>query len=219
MITGATSFGRGAPVVRFISIDDHPSISEALGRAAGDYDDLELVGSFISVASVPTPFRRRGEFVDVAVVDLNLPGTQGLSALEDVVSWGLGVLVFSASESSRLAHECLEVGATGYACKSSSTMQVLDGVRRVASGERLVLGVSTDAAAARLTPGDERLLAALTRSTRSQHLAEELHLAPRTIDNLIAELYWKLGLTGPERTRAGLRDWAREHGYGGPASQ
>ena len=207
-------------MVRFISIDDHPSISEALGRAAGDYDDLELVGSFISVASVPKPFRRPGEFVDVAVVDLNLPGADGLSALEEVVGWGLGVLVFSASESTRLATECLEAGATGYACKSSSTMQVLDGVRRVAAGERLILGVSTSAAPpAHLSPGDERLLAALTRSTRSQHLAEELHLSPRTIDNLITELYWKLDLTGRERTRAGLRDWAREHGYGGPASQ
>jgi DNA-binding NarL/FixJ family response regulator len=206
-------------VVRFISIDDHPSISEALGRAAADSDDLELVGSFISVASVPKPFRRDGDLVDVAVVDLNLPGADGLSALDEVLGWGLTVLVFSASESARVATECLEAGATGYVCKSSSTMQVLDNIRRVARGERPTTGVSAGSPApGRLSPGDERLLAALTRSTRSQHLAQELHLSPRTIDNLVTELYWKLDLAGAERTRAGLRDWAREHGFGGPAS-
>ena len=46
--------------VRFVSIDDHPSISDALRQASAGYDDLEMIGSFTSVSSVPNPLRAPG---------------------------------------------------------------------------------------------------------------------------------------------------------------
>jgi two-component system, NarL family, nitrate/nitrite response regulator NarL len=208
-------------VIRFISIDDHPSISDSLERSSADYDDLEMVGTFNSIESVPKPIRTPGEFVDLAVLDLNLPGTGGFSGIETVVGWGMAVLVFSANTSHRTASECLQRGAAGFVTKSVPTLQVLDAIRAVGRGVQIVMGTADTATTTGRSPlsaGDERLLEALTAETRSKDLAARLHLSPRTVDNLITDLYWKIGLEGPARSRAGLRDWARQHGYGAGAS-
>lgn len=203
--------------IRFISIDDHPSISEALGQVAREYDDLDMVASFTSIAAVPRPFQQPGVLVDVVLLDLNLPGTVGLAGLRSVVGWGVLTLVFSASAHQRLAVEALDAGAAGFVSKSLPTSQVLDGVRSVARGERVMAGVEAPDAA-RLTDAEERLMEALVDESRSKALAERLNLSPRTIDNAITELYFKLGLEGSSRTRAALRDWARANGYSGSAS-
>ncbi len=205
--------------VRFVSIDDHPSISDALRQASASYDDLEMIGSFTSVNSVPNPLREPGDLVDVFVLDLNLPGSTGLDGLEVVLGWGVTVLVFTANSQSRLARDVIDRGAAGFVSKSVPTLQVLDAVRAVCRGEQVVAGVDQPAVpVSALSPADERLLAALTVDTRSKSLAEALFLSPRTVDNMITELYWKVGLEGTERSRAALRDWGRRNGFGGPIS-
>ncbi len=83
--------------VRFISIDEHPSTSDALERSTKDDDDVEMVGSFVSIASVPKPLRSAWQLIDPAVMDLNLPGVTGFEAVETVTGGGLPALVLSAN--------------------------------------------------------------------------------------------------------------------------
>lgn len=210
--------GRKLTCIRFISIDDHPIISEAICRAAADYDDLELVRTFTSIESVPKPLRSADEF-DVALLDLSLPGIAGIDAVREVAGWGVRVLVYSATSSARFAEMALEAGGSGFVAKSAATLQVLDGIRAVARGERVTVGLEVaDTPYSQLTDADRRLLDALTEQTRSKELARELFLSPGTVDNLIAQLYWKLGFEDAQRSRASLRDWARRNGYGSAAS-
>lgn len=206
--------GSAADCVRFISIDDHPVISESLARAAEDYDDVEMVGSFTSIESVPKPYRAPGELADVAVLDLNLQSLSGQAGVETVAGWGLRVLVFSASAQSRIAEESIRRGATGFASKSVPTVQLLDTVRQVARGRQVIVGTEVGDIAPELTTSDRRLLEALTATSKSKQLGVSLGLSPRTVDNMIADLYWKLGIKDDDRTRATLRDWARRNGYG-----
>jgi two-component system response regulator DesR len=200
--------------IRFVCIDDHPVISDAIGRAAADCDDLELLGAFTSIESVPKPLRSPDTF-DVALLDLSLPGLAGIDGVRAVVGWGVRVLVYTATAGSRHAETVLAAGGAGFVAKSATTSQVLDSIRAVARGERVTVGLEApDAPFSRLTDADRRLLDALTEQTRSKDLARELFLSPGTVDNLIAQLYWKLGLEESQRTRASLRDWARRNGYG-----
>ena len=111
----------GDGTVRFITIDDHPTIVEALDRAARERGDLELIGGFTSVEAVPKPLRSAGSLVDVVVLDLNLPGVAGFDAVEAVAQWGPPVLVFSANTSARVAATCIDQGASGFVSKSVST--------------------------------------------------------------------------------------------------
>ena len=209
----------GDGTVRFITIDDHPTIVEALDRAARERGDLELIGGFTSVEAVPKPLRSAGSLVDVVVLDLNLPGVAGFDAVEAVAQWGPPVLVFSANTSARVAATCIDQGASGFVSKSVSTQRVLDTVHAVSRGERALVGTEAEPTSTPLSPRDERLLAALIDRSHSRDLAEHLGLSPKTVDNLIADLYWKIGLEGSDRSRAGLRDWARRNGYGDPSGQ
>ncbi len=202
--------------IRFISIDDHPVISEAIGRAAERFDDVEMIGTFTSIESVPKPMRSP-EACDVAVLDLSLPGSGGLEGVRIVRGWGVNVLVFSAASNARHAEQSLAAGATGFVSKSAATAQVLDAVRAVADGRRVTIGLeSEEPPRAGLTRADRRLLDALTIDTRSRALGQRLDLSVGTVDNMIAQLYWKVGLDGPRRSRAALRDWARANGHGAP---
>ena len=204
----------GVGTIRFVCIDDHPGISDAIGRAAADYDDLELLGAFTSIESVPKPLRSPDNF-DVALLDLSLPCAAGIDGVKAVVDWGVKVLVYTATAGSRHAEMVLAAGGSGFVAKSATTLQVLDCIRAVARGDRVTVGLeAADTPYSQLTDADRRLLDALTEQTRSKDLARELFLSPGTVDNLIAQLYWKLGLEESQRSRATLRDWARRNGYG-----
>jgi DNA-binding NarL/FixJ family response regulator len=200
-------------VTRFVSIDDHPVISDAIGQAAAAYDDLAMVGTFASLEAVPKPLRSPEQF-DVALLDLRLPGLAGTPAVANVVEWGVKVLVYSAAATARQAEQVFLAGAVGFVSKSAPTLQVLDAIRAVSRGERVSVGlISPGGPLAELSPADHRLLGALTEQSRSKDLARQLALSPRTIDNMITQLYWKLGLQESQRSRASLRDWAQQNGY------
>jgi DNA-binding NarL/FixJ family response regulator len=197
-------------VTRFVSIDDHPVISDAIGQAAAAYDDLAMVGTFASLEAVPKPLRSPEQF-DVALLDLRLPGLAGTPAVANV---GVKVLVYSAAATARQAEQVFLAGAVGFVSKSAPTLQVLDAIRAVSRGERVSVGlISPGGPLAELSPADHRLLGALTEQSRSKDLARQLALSPRTIDNMITQLYWKLGLQESQRSRASLRDWAQQNGY------
>ena len=204
----------GDGAIRFISIDDHPAISEALRSGIDQSDDLTMVGSFTSLEAVPRPLRSP-DLVDVVLLDLNLPGQQGLSAVEEVAGWDLRVLVFSATALPKVVEDALRCGAAGFVSKALQTPVVLDAVRATHRGERPVVGVQLDAGpSVHLTASERQLLDLLCEDSRSKDLARKMSVSSRTVDNMVTDLYTKVGLEAAERSRASLRDWARGHGFG-----
>jgi DNA-binding NarL/FixJ family response regulator len=198
--------------IRIISIDDHPAISDALSSASAEAADLELIGSFTSVEAVPVPLRRR-DFVDIVLLDLSLPGAKGIEAVRTTVGWGAPVLVFSASAQRRVADDALAAGARGFVGKSTPTAQLFDAIRAVHRGGRAVHGIDdTPDLTVRLTDSETHLLRFICSDTRSRELADRMGVSSRTIDNMVTELYRKLGFSEADRSRASLRDWARAHG-------
>jgi DNA-binding NarL/FixJ family response regulator len=83
---------------------------------------------------------RRGEPVDVAVVDFGLPGADGLEAITGIhqLREDLPVLLLSMQPEEMLATRALRQGAAGYICKSSPPTEVLEAVRCVARGQHYV---------------------------------------------------------------------------------
>jgi DNA-binding NarL/FixJ family response regulator len=207
-------------VLRIISIDDHPAITEALTRVAEQCDDLEMVGTFSSIESVPRPYRAPGAVADLAIVDLSLPGAGGIAGIATVVAWGLIVVAFTATANDQTARDVLDAGASAVVSKVVDTAQVLDAARRAARGERFTLGI--DLASQIIvapTPAEEYLLRCITTETRSSVLASKTGVSIATVDNRISVLYDKVGLHQTDRTRAKLAEWARHNGYRPTASQ
>jgi DNA-binding NarL/FixJ family response regulator len=200
--------------LRIISIDDHPAITDALSRMADQCDDLEMVGTFSSIESVPRPYRTAGDFTDLAIVDLSLPGAGGIAGITTVVGWGLVVVAFTATANEQTARDVLDAGASAVVSKVVDTAQVLDAARRAFRGERFTLGIEiANQIVIAPTPAEEYLLRCLSSETRSSVLAARTGVSIATVDNRISVLYDKVGLRQTDRTRAKLADWARDHGY------
>jgi DNA-binding NarL/FixJ family response regulator len=202
------------PVLRIISIDDHPAITDSLMRAAEQCEHLEMVGTFSSIESVPRPYRAAGAVADLAVLDLSLPGVGGITGVRTVVSWGLVVVAFTATANEQTARDVLDAGASAVVSKVVDTAQVLDAARRAARGERFTLGIDiANQIVVAPTPAEEFLLRCITTETRSSVLAIKTGVSIATVDNRISVLYDKVGLHQTDRTRAKLAEWARHHGY------
>lgn len=119
---------------RVMLVDDHPMWIEALGSDLSE-DGFEIVAT---AGSGEEALRRaRATRPDVIVMDLQIPEPDGATCTEVLLKEfpGLHVLVVSASGEREDVLRAVKAGARGYLLKSAAPDELLDGVRRTASGD------------------------------------------------------------------------------------
>jgi two-component system, NarL family, response regulator LiaR len=115
------------------------------------------------------------------------------------------VVVFSFSDQQRFVRRVLKAGASGFISKAVSAADIVDGIRAVARGERVVLPRQTQRGAIDtelrwpgrdigLTERESELLALLPTGMTNQQLAEHLYVSDNTIKAQLRSLYAKLGV-------------------------
>ena len=125
-------------MIRVAIADDHPMMREGLKYMLGRQEDLEIVGEagngFEVIAAV------RALDIDVLVLDLNMPGRHGIELITQVVSEApkVSILVWSGLDERQYALRAMRAGARGYVNKERDPSQLLDAIRRVASGQRWI---------------------------------------------------------------------------------
>jgi DNA-binding NarL/FixJ family response regulator len=159
---------------------------------------------------------------DVVLLDLLLPGANGYETIPRVVRAAphSKVLVCTAMTGDSSVRRALLAGADGYVAKRASYTDLLEAVRRVASGERYVdpaLGAKLVAPeqTARSEPLSDRerdVLHLLALGYTNQEIAKMLFVSVRTVNSHRAHIMRKLQLT----TRADLVMFALAHGLIGP---
>ena len=121
--------------IRVFLVDDHEVVREGLRRMLGSCDDLEVVGGAANgedaLRMIPdaTP--------DVVLLDLNLPGMQGLDVLAALQSGDAGspkVLVLTVHDDEELVLGAARLGARGYVLKHTSRDELAGAIRKVAGG-------------------------------------------------------------------------------------
>ena len=152
---------------------------------------------------------------DVALVDVNLPGTSGLELTRWVCTRqpDVKVLVVSAYDDYAFVAEALEAGVSGYLLKTASAKELVDAVRAVADGI-FILDAAVSARLARrsrtpasgplsaLTPREIDVLGLLARGLSNKGIASELKLGVRTVEGYVSSVLAKLGVQS--RTEAVL---------------
>ena len=124
--------------IRVMLVDDHQMVREAVGRLLGLEGDLEVVGSAADAREAVLLLERVRP--DVVLMDVSMPGTDGISATEtlrDSVP-GLRVVILSATCNRHQVHQAFNAGACGYLLKDGSVGQLCDGIRSAARGGRPV---------------------------------------------------------------------------------
>ncbi|WP_030374208.1 response regulator transcription factor [Streptomyces rimosus] len=141
-------------MTRVLVVEDQRTLAEALELAIGAQPDLECVGTVDTVEQA-LPLARTG--TDVVLMDVHLPGTDGISgtSLLKTAAPALRVLILTGDPRPRLLAAAAAAGAAGFLTKDSALPDILAAIRAPATGPLLVAGGTLAALAG--VPGDEPL--------------------------------------------------------------
>ena len=211
----------GGSKIRVLIADDHPMVRQGLRVFLELEPDLEVVGEASDGAEAAA---LTAELLpDVVLLDLVMPGVDGLSALETLAEQGLAdrALVVTSFGEYRSALPALRAGARGYISKEVDPAALATAVRAVAAGhvllgpqvaEALVAqagspGLLTDSPGPQLTAREREVLEQIAAGRSNREIAKSLKLAEKTVKTHVSNILMKLGVA--DRTQAAL--WAVRH--------
>ncbi|MDQ2822398.1 MAG: response regulator transcription factor [Pseudomonadota bacterium] len=189
-------------VIRILLVDDHAIVRNGYRRLLDAEQDMLVVGEAARADEANEVMLRTQP--DVALVDLSLRGSSGFEAIRGMLARrpALKILVLSMHEEAGHITQALRCGALGYLSKHCEPTDVIDGIRRVASGKRVfspeiaqILACETatgDDALQHLTPREFEVLRMLVRGDSSQAIASSMQLSPKTILNYLSLIRQKL---------------------------
>lgn len=192
--------------VTVIIADDHPLYREGLARAVSSRPDLDLIGESGDGREALEMIRRLTP--DVAVLDVHMPGLEGVDVVEAAKRDQLTtrVLMLSAAIDSALVYGAVAAGAAGYWSKSADRTVICDAIAAVARGESVLdpalqAGVFTEIHSREvdderpvLTQREREILELIARGMTAPAIGRELFLSPATVKTHLGHLYEKLGV-------------------------
>ena len=186
--------------MRVLIADDHRLIVEGIKRALDDSTDFEVVGE-ASTGSQVLPLVARTS-PDLVLLDLRMPGADGLTCLAQIRKRypDVKVIILSASTDENVIQTALKRGASAYIVKSISPIDLPAALRQAIEGNvfsaaTLVEGAEqTGAKAAGLTERETAILKALARGLSNEEIAKELWITQQTVKFHLTNVYRKLGV-------------------------
>jgi DNA-binding NarL/FixJ family response regulator len=173
---------------RCLAVDDHATVRQGLGLMFGAEQDLELVGTVERGEEVLEAIER--EQPEVVIMDVRLPGIDGISALKRISQNAPGVktVVFSAYGDKRLLSDAISAGARGYVMKGSPPEDLLRAVRAVSAGKPFVdpslspaLLMAGAMADAPLSEREREILQLLAEGFHTEEVARRIGLSAETV--------------------------------------
>ncbi|HZM19636.1 MAG TPA: response regulator transcription factor [Gaiellaceae bacterium] len=147
---------------------------------------------------------------DVVVMDLNMPGMNGIEATREITRLAplTRVLVLTISDQDGDVMDAILAGACGYLMKDSSIQDLMQGIRAASVGESLIsphiaskvlqriraASVEAGGAVARpeLSDRETEVLRLIANGKDNAEIAQELHISPKTVKNHISNILMKL---------------------------
>ena len=216
-------------MIRTLIADDHPAFRAGLKLMLAASDEIEMVGEaedgtqVVALAAELAP--------DVVVMDLRMPGLDGIEATRQLVAArpDLGVVVLTMFEDDESVFAAMRAGARGYLLKGAEQDEILRGIRAIAAGEaifgpsiarRVVQHFATGSGSAKavfptLTDREREVLELIAAGRGNAAIAHELCLTLKTVRNHVSNIFGKLQVA--DRAAAIVK--ARDAGYGAPASR
>ncbi|MDO9088781.1 MAG: response regulator transcription factor [Burkholderiaceae bacterium] len=194
-------------MIRIVIADDHAIVREGLQRIVSAADDMEVVAEAADGNEVMQ--RVRETDFDVLVLDLSMPGRSGM----EMIKWVRAekprsrILVLSMHQELQYAVRAIKAGASGYLTKESATAQLVQALRKIATGgayvsaevaEQLALGAMPGAAPAlpheSLSDREFEVFRLIAAGVSVTDIAARLHLSVKTVSTHKSNLMHKLGL-------------------------
>jgi DNA-binding NarL/FixJ family response regulator len=209
-----------AGTVRIIVADDHHVVRTGFAALLGTQPDFTVVGT----ACDGTEAVRLGRELspDVALMDVRMPGMDGIEATRQLAGLGCGgprILILTTFDLDHYVYDALCAGASGFLLKDVTAERLFDAVRVVAAGEALLAPAVTRrliseftrlrprredarpaAALATLTPRETQVLRLVAGGLSNTEVAARLVVTEETVKTHVSRILSKLGLR--DRTQA-----------------
>ena len=214
-------------MIRVVVVDDQALVRMGLHTLLDAEDDMELVGEAADGQEAVELIRRT--VPDVVLMDIRMPGLDGLEALRRIVAEpalaGVRVIMLTTFDLDEYVFEALRLGASGFLLKDAEPTELLRAIRVVAEGGSLLspsvtrrvieeFAARRPAAAAphpdigRLTEREREILSWVATGRSNDEIAAELVVSPATVRTHVSRAMVKLGA----RDRAQLVVFAVQSG-------
>ncbi len=211
--------------IRVVLADDHPVVLAGIRTLLNADPEVELVGEATDGGEALPMIRAVAP--DVAVIDVSMPGLNGLELTERVTGEcpGTRVLVLTVHEDAAYVQPLMRAGARGYLLKRSAADDLLRAVRAVASGgvylDPSIAGhalAETSGSDGRpgtiegrepLSPREAETLRLIAQGFSNKEIARRIDVSVKSVETYKARAAEKLGL----RTRAEIIRYGAAHGW------
>ncbi len=194
-------------MIRVLLADDHKIVREGLRRIIEESGEMEVVAEAedgtgaIKGALAAKP--------DVAVIDISMPGLDGLEVTDILKRHapGLPVLILTMHDEDQYVIKAVETGAMGYVTKQSAPEQLVDAIKKLHSGGRYLTEKASEALALRVVRGDKfrsatdslsmrelQVLRKLALGQTNHEVAASYNISVKTVDTYRARVLKKLNL-------------------------
>jgi two-component system invasion response regulator UvrY len=208
-------------LIKVLLADDHGMVRAGLRSLIEETGDMEVVAEAadgrqaISLALTHP--------VDVAVIDISMPGTDGLEVINQLQAQRpeLPILMLTMHEEEQYVVRSISSGAKGYITKRSAPEQLVTAIRQVHQGGMYLSQEASELLALRVARGERgdspldslsnrevQVLRALALGQTNREIAESFHISVKTVDTYRFRLLKKLNL----RNNADLSRFAIQHG-------
>lgn len=194
--------------IRILFVDDHPMLRAGLEATIRGEDDLEAVAEAESGVEAVEEFRKWRP--DVVLMDLRLPGMNGVEAIQKIreIDAGAKIIVLTTYDGDEDIYRAFTAGARAYLLKDMLRREMVDAIRAVYAGQRYVSPTVAARLAARaprqeLTAREVEILGQVVRGLGNKQIAGELGLAEGTVRIHLSNIFEKLGVH--DRTQAAIQ--------------
>ena len=205
-------------MIRLYLIDDHALFREGLQRLLASDSEIEIVGAVGSVAEAePEVFSKA---IDILVLDFELEGSSAIPFVQRLRDSGFKgrILMVTAGLSDRDAVELIRLGVSGIFHKQRATEELRRSIQEVYEGRVLIdqrylqkLVQSAEAAPARFTERDWKILRFVVEGLSNKEIARELSISESAVKASLQQLFAKTGVrTRSQLVRVALEDY-RDH--------
>ncbi|GIH90927.1 response regulator [Planobispora siamensis] len=200
-----------APAIRILLVDDHAVVRTGFRMILEAQPDMSVVGEAAEGAQAVR--LSRGLRPDVVLMDVHMPGVDGVAATREIADGlpGVRVLGLSTFDLDEYVVAMLRAGASGFLPKDISPEELVEGVRIVHKGESAVAPrlltrlIGTFVRASRpspapvpgelssLTEREREVLVLIARGHANSEIAEQFGVSPSTVKNHVTSLFAKIG--------------------------
>lgn len=195
--------------IRVLLVDDSEVVRVGLAAVLGQDPGIEIVG--MGATSAEAVARAQTLEPDVALLDIRLPDEGGIEAGRRILELvpTTRVVFLSAFADDELVRAAIVIGAHGYLLKEVDVPSLIDSIKRVADGERLLdatlrsnmlewvmqnVPAGTAAEIAPLSDKQQQIVALVAAGMTNNEIAAALDLSPKTVKNYLHRIFEKLGI-------------------------